>query len=211
MMVDKLASLILLSITIGRAQPVPLDVHFKLTDADYKPLPGEWVRLVFGAAKDWQEGNAGSRFTTDANGEAVFATKAVIDRRWTSVPVGFTGLSKPVRADHLQIAAELERVLPGVNAGKDLILHQLYKMDVDVLPGGDCATSDFTDVYLPDARGRFTSAVPPSGMTVPNSGGLVLTGMGYQTWDHSLSPVDEAKTRWKLKLAFKRFPPPVRR
>jgi hypothetical protein len=204
-------SFMILSIALGRAQPVTLDVQFKLTDLEYKPLPGQPVRLVFGAGADWQGANAGSRVVTDANGEADFSTKATLDRRWTSVPVGFTGISRPVRADHLQIAAELERLLPGVNAGKDLTLHQLYKMDVDVLPGGDCATSDFTDVYMQDAQGRFTRAVPEEGLTIPNSGGLVLSGIGYRTWDHQLSPVDEAKTHWKLKLAFKRSPPPVRR
>ena len=204
-------SLLILAITHGRAQPVSLDVQFKLTDLEYKALPGQPVRLVFGAGKDWQSANAGNRFVTDGNGEAVFTTQAAIDRRWTSVPVGFTGVSKPVRVDHLQIAAELERVLPGLDAGKDLTLHQLYKMDIDVLPGGDCATSDFTDVYLPDAHGRFTNAVPSTGLTIPNSGGLVLSGIAYQTWDHMLGPVDEAKTHWKLKLAFKRSPPPVRR
>jgi hypothetical protein len=204
-------SFMILAITLVRAQPVALDVQFKLTDTDYKPLPGQPVRLVFAAGKDWQSPNAGNRFVTDTNGEAVFTTKAEFDRRWTSVPIGFTGLSKPVRADHLQIVAELEQVLPGVDAGKDLTLHRLYKMDVDVLPGGDCATSGFTEVYLPDAQGRFTSLVPRGGMTIPNSGGLVLTGDAYQTWDHQLAPVDEAKTHWKLKLAFKRFPPPVRR
>jgi hypothetical protein len=204
-------SFMILAITLVRAQPVALDVQFKLTDTDYKPLAGQPVRLVFAAGKDWQSPNSGNRFVTDANGEAVFTTKVEVDRRWTSVPIGITGLSKPVRADYLQIAAELEQVLPGVDAGKDLTLHRLYKMDVDVLPGGDCATSGFTEVYLPDAQGRFTSLVPRSGMAIPNSGGLVLTGDAYQTWDHQLAPVDEAKTHWKLKLAFKRFPPPVRR
>jgi hypothetical protein len=208
--VGKLAGLfMILAISFARAQQVALDVQFKLTDTEYKPFPGQPVRLVFGAGKDWQNPNGGNRFVTDANGEAVFTTKAAIDRRWTSVPIGFTSISKPVRADHLQIAAELVQVLPGVDAGKDLTLHRLYKMDVDVLPGGDCATSGFTEIYLPDARGRFTRLVRRDGMTIPNSGGLVLTGDAYQTWDHQLAPVDEAKTRWKLKLAFKRFPPPV--
>jgi hypothetical protein len=153
----------ILAITLGRAQTVSLNVEFKLTDTEYKPLSGQPVRLVFGAG-DWQDRSAGNRFVTDANGQAIFTTQARLDRRWTTVPVGFTGLSKPTRADHLQIAAELERVLPGVNAGKDLMLHQLYKMDIDVLPGGDCATADLTDVYLPDAHGRFTKGVPPTGI-----------------------------------------------
>lgn len=208
--VGKLAGLfMILAISFARAQPVALDVQFKLTDMEYKPLPGQPVRLVFGAGKDWQSPNAGNRFATDANGEAVFTTKAAIDRRWTSVPIGFTGISKPVRADHLQIAAELVQVLPGIDAGKDLALHRLYKMDVDVLPGGDCTTSGFTEIYLPDARGQFTRLVPREGMTIPNSGGLLLTGNAYDTWEHLLVPVDEAKTHWKVKLAFKRYPPPV--
>ena len=101
----------ILAIALGRAQPVSLDVQFKLIDMESKPIPGQPVRLVFGAGKDWQGANAGNRFVTDGNGEAVFTTPAAIDRRWTSVPVGFTGASKPVRVDHLQIAAELERVL----------------------------------------------------------------------------------------------------
>jgi len=199
----------ILAISFARAQSATLDVQFKLTDTEYKPLPGQPVRLVFGAGKEWQSPNAGNRFVTDANGEAVFTTKVAVERRWTSVPIGFTGISKPVRADHLQIAAELVQVLPGIDGGKDLLLHGLYKMDVDVLPGGDCATSGFTAVYLSDAHGQFTKLVPREGMTVPNSGGLVLTGNAYDTWEHLLAAVDEAKTHWKLKLAFKRDPPPV--
>ena len=96
--------------------------------------------------------------------------------RLISVPIGFTGISKPVRVDHLQVVAELEQVLPGVDAGKDLILHQLYRMDIDVLPSGECLTSDFTDVYLPHKQGRFTNKVPRGRMTIPNSEGLVLAG-----------------------------------
>jgi len=195
----------------GRAQPVSLEVEFKLTDLEYKPLPGQPVRLVFGDSGDWQSPNAGNRFATDSNGEARFTTQTVIDRRWRPVNVGFTGLSLPTRTDHLQIAAELEQVVPAVNGGKDFTFHLLYKMDVDRLPGGDCSTQDFTAVYMPDAQGHFTAKVPPTGMPVPNSGGLVLSGVAYQTWDHMLEPQDPAKTRWKLKLAFKRSPPPVRR
>ncbi len=195
----------------ARAQTVPLDVDFKFTDIEYKPLPGQPMRLVFGDGKDWQSPGAGNRFTTDEKGEARFTTPVIIDRRWHSQNIGFTPLSMPLRADHLQIAAELEQFLPGAVNGKDLTLHLLCKMDIDRLPGDDCATSDFTSIYLPGAQGRFTKEIPPKGFTIPDSGGLVLSGISYQTWDHMLEPVDEAKTHWKLKLAFKRYPPPVRR
>ena len=55
-----------------RAQPVPLDVTFKLTDLDYKPVAGAPVRIVFGSDLDWQAPNAGRRFVTDAKGEHRF-------------------------------------------------------------------------------------------------------------------------------------------
>ncbi len=201
-------SFMILAISLARAQSVTLDVNFKLTDLESKPLPGQVVRLVFGAGPDWQSPDAGKRLVTDANGQAVFTTPAPLDRRWTSVPIGFTGLAMPTRAHHLQVAAELEQVLPGMDAGKDLTLHQLYRMDIDVLPDGDCATSDFTDVYLADAKGQFRKPVPRTGLTIPNSGGLVLDGIAYRTWDHQLAAIDDAKTHWKLKLGFKRSPPP---
>jgi hypothetical protein len=206
--VTKVSCAILLAAMFARSQSLPLDVSFKLTDIEYKPLAAQTVRLVFGDTKDWQEPAAGSRFVTDDNGEAHFSTRAGVSRRVQWIPIGFTPFSWPTRTDHLQIAAELERIVP-TPAGKDITLHMLYKMDIDRLPDGDCATSDFTSIYTPDAQGRFTQLVPPQGLTVPDSGGMILPGGGYQTWDHMLQPVDEAKTHWKLKLAFKRSPKPV--
>jgi hypothetical protein len=69
--------------------PVTLEVHFKLTDLEYHPLPGAAVRLVFGVQPEWQDPDAGRRFVTDANGEHRFRTAAVIDQRLRKKPTNF--------------------------------------------------------------------------------------------------------------------------
>lgn len=58
--------------TDAKAQLVALDVAFKLTDLDSKPLPGVPVRIVFGSEKDWRAPGAGHKIVTDAKGEARF-------------------------------------------------------------------------------------------------------------------------------------------
>jgi hypothetical protein len=103
---------------IARSQAVTLDVSFRLTDLDYKPLRGVPVRLVFGSDPDWQGANSGHRFVTDA-----------------------------------------------------------------------------------------------SGWTMPELSPLVLTHAGYEPWDYLLDadPGDPTGRRWTLRIAFKQWPPPVRR
>jgi hypothetical protein len=58
---------------------VPLDVEFKLTDREYRPLAGVPLRLVLGI-EDWQAADAGVRIVTGEDGAARFTTQAVIDR-----------------------------------------------------------------------------------------------------------------------------------
>jgi hypothetical protein len=190
---------------LALAQPAKLEVHFKLTDVDYHPVTGVPVRLVLGTRQDWQEPGSGNRFVTDPNGEAVFTTAATVDKRWRGQNVGFTGLSIPYRADHLAIAAELEP------AGAEGKYTWLYTMNV-YCKGGDCSTDDIEDVYSKDSQGRFTrKAERVNGdWKMPELRGLVLTGAGYQSWN-SLLTFDDSRKVWKLTLAFKRSPPPVRR
>jgi hypothetical protein len=48
------------------ALPVTLDVIFKLTDFDYKPISNAAVRVVFESEKDWQSPGARSSRTPRA-------------------------------------------------------------------------------------------------------------------------------------------------
>jgi hypothetical protein len=201
--------LLILFAAAAKAQTVPLVVNFQLTDMEYKPLAGQPVRLIFGEGQDWHAPNIGYRIITAADGRAQFTANVILERRWKWVNVGFTPFSVPRRTDHLQIAAELEQVVPAGPGGRDIALPVLYRMDVDRFSEGSCSTYGFVAMYTPDGTGRFTNRVPPSGFTIPDSGGLVLRGEGYTPWDYLLESADQEA--WKIKLAFKRYPPPVRR
>jgi hypothetical protein len=192
------------------AQPLPLDLSFQLTDLEYKPLPGQTVRLILGEGQDWQNPAAGNRFVTDAEGKAQYTTNVAIDRSWRWVNVGFTPFSLPARTDHLQILAELVTVVPAEGKDEAISFNILYRMDVYRFKSGDCSHNGITSMYVPDAAGRFTVRVPPNGLRVPNSGGMVLSGEGYTPWDEMLEPAAYPTHGWKLKLAFKRQNTPRR-
>src|ERR1700744_2923463 len=93
------------------AGTVPLDVELKVTDQDYHPLAGVPVRLVFGGP-DWQGPDGGGEGGTPDARSAKLTAPAVIDRRWSSVNIGFTPLRMPVRVDHLSLAAEMIFTMP---------------------------------------------------------------------------------------------------
>jgi hypothetical protein len=193
-------------------EPVPLDVELKLTDQEYRPLPGVPMRLVFGV-KDWQAPDVGVRIVTAEDGTAQFATQAVVDRRWVFINVGFTPLSMPSRADHVAIAVELPFVMP--QQLREDVTHQwLYKADIDRLPDGDCSSDDFDKVYEVGSAGAFTKLVG-SNAAGPNFDGLVdgwrLSSAGYKLWNFSLQPSESAAPdkSWRLRLGLMRKPKPV--
>jgi hypothetical protein len=200
----------------AKAQPVPLDVNFKMIDIENKPLAGVPVRLVFGSGPEWQSPNAGNRFVTDAKGEAHFTTKVVIERRWQSQNVGFTPLSVPIRTDHVRVAAELEQKFP-VDTGEGYrSIQMLLTMDIDCNRDGDCSTHDFTAIYLPDATGRFARRPERfqsyEAWRIEEFGGLVMWGLGYKAADFLMTAdPDHPDGKRTLQLAFKRQPLPVRR
>lgn len=188
------------------AQPVTLDVKFRLTDLEYKALAGVPVRVVFGSDPDWIAPNTGQRFVTDANGEHQFSTQVVLDRRSRRRPTNFvdslTARNEPV--DHLLVAAELGY----------FEYQWLYAVDIHRFPGGDVLTEGF-DVYSRDAQGRFTVRArrENGGWFLPELKGLMLTKPGHEPWNTMLQPDpgDPSGKRWTLQLAFKRSPPPIRR
>jgi hypothetical protein len=190
----------------ARAQPVALDVTFKLTDLENHPLPNVPVRLVFGSDPDWQGAGTGKRVVTDAKGEAHFTANVTLDQKLRKVPTNFVGslVSGPQQTDHLMVAAELEFA----------DFHWLYVADLFRFRQGDTMT-DGLSVYTADERGRFVHKAEYDGHAwkMRDLKGLMLTHPGYEIGDFELAPepADTTGKRWTLKLAFKKSPPPVRR
>src|SRR4051812_29578947 len=94
---------------IAHAGAVSLDVTFKLTDLDYKPLAGVPVRVVFGSDPDWQKGDAGHRLITDGKGEARWTQEAVLTDRMRKHPTNFASslVSVPESTQYLRVGAEM--------------------------------------------------------------------------------------------------------
>lgn len=207
-----LAAVLLVATRGWSARSVALDVEFTLTDQNNRPLPDVPVRLVFGG-KGWQAPDAGVRIVTAADGTARFTAAAVVERRFTFVNIGFTGLSMPVRADHLPVALELAFVVPQKNGG-DLVHRWLYTADIDRLPDGDCSSDDLDSVYDRGTGGAFTKLVGRNAAG-PNFDGLVdgwrLDAAGYKLSDFMLTaPAATAPGQpWHLKLGVMRKPKPV--
>jgi hypothetical protein len=190
----------------AQAQPVTLDVTFKLTDLENHPLPNVPARVVFGSDPDWQSAGTGKRVITDAKGEAHFTANVALDQKLRKVPTNFVGslVSGPQQTDHLAVAAELEFA----------DFHWLYVADLFRFRQGDTMT-DGLSVYTPDERGRFVHKAEYDGHAwkMRDLKGLMLTHPGYELGDFALAPdpADPSAKRWTLKLAFKKSPPPVRR
>lgn len=186
------------------AQAVQLEVQFKLTDLDYRPLAGEPVRVVLGGG-DWQAPEAGHAFQTDSQGEGHFTVSAALDRRWRQPHGATVSLpSLPEHTLHLMAAAELSY------AGH----RWLYAVDLCRFKNGDVMQDGF-EVYTRDGKGRFAVKTPNKAgdWRMADLNGLALSSPGNQPWQAFLEPVDETANppKWRLKLAFKRAPAPVMR
>ncbi len=190
----------------AQSMPAVLDVSLKLTDLDYKPLPGVPVRVVFGSESTWQQPGAGHRIVTDAKGEAHFSARVDLEEKMKKAPTNFVGslLSGPQKTHYLRIGAEMTYFENP----------WLYTVDLFRFPGGDTLLDD-NSVYTRDERGAFTRLAKQdkNGWTMADMAGLVLTMPGFEAWNFALDPdpADPARQRWTLKLAFKKAPAPVRR
>jgi hypothetical protein len=186
---------------------VPLEVEFKLTDLDYKPIASVPVRVTFGPSASLQDPDSGTRFVTSAAGDFRFSTTAPVEAQPKTPPTNFVDSlsARPQPADHLVIAAELPY----------LTFRWLYVGEVWRFRNGDVLTEGVS-VYTPDERGHFTRKTLRSkdgGWLMADLKGLALTTPGHDMWDYKLEPAGSAAapTGWKLRLAFKRSPPPIRR
>ena len=198
-------------VALAAAAPAPavdvaLDVTFKLTDLDYKPLAGVPARVVFGSDPSWQNPNTGRRVVTDAKGEAHFSAQVELEEKLKKIPTNFVGslLSGPQKAHYLRVGAEMTYFANP----------WLYVVDLYRFQGGDTLLDD-NAVYTRDDRDAFTRRASESknGWTMADMGGLVLTMPGFEAWNFALDPdsADPAHKRWTLKLSFKKAPAPVRR
>ena len=194
--------------TDATAQPVTLDVTFKLTDLDYKPIANAPVRIVFGADKDWLAPGAGRKIVSDAKGEARFSAPVTLERRMKKKPTNFaSSLVSPAQpTEFLQVGAEMEY------AG----FRWLYVIDVYRFPDGDSLLDGF-DVYTADDKGAFTRRAKHEpkggGWLMADLKGLALTTPGYDAYDFMLAPdpADASGKHWRLNVSFKRHPAPVMR
>jgi len=186
---------------------VPLEVQFKLTDLNYAPIAGVPVRVAFGPPATWQSPGSGTRFVTDAAGASTFSTSAPIEPQAKTRPTNFVDslTARPQPADHLAIAAELPY----------MTFRWMYVAEIWRFRNGDLLTEGVS-VYTPDDRGLFTRKTPRSkdgGWLMADLKGLVLTTPGHDMWDYKLEPIGDAAnpSGWRLQLAFKRSPEPIRR
>jgi hypothetical protein len=196
------------------AETITLAVNLKLTDNDYQPLAGQSVRLTF-SGQDWQSPDAGQRVVTDANGEAHLTAVVELDRQTKSRNVAMTPFMKLVRADHLLVAAEMERVLP--LDGADRTFRWLYVENIFRYSDGDASGGYIDAIYGKDALGRYSKRLEPNLTTLhmaqrtdPEQRAIGGDD-GYVPTDFLLDrdDSDRARPRWTLSLGFKRMPRPV--
>lgn len=194
--------------SIARAETVSLDVTFRLTDPEYRPIAGVPVRVTFGSDRDWQAPGAGTRITTGANGEARFTARVELEHRKVKRPTNFVSslVASPEPAAFVRVAAEM----PWAD------FRWLYTIDVYRFADGDCMLEG-SDVYSADERGAFTRRAvrdpKGGGLLIADLKGLALTKPGYEAWEYRLArdPAGAGGERWSLAVSFKRSPSPVRR
>lgn len=189
---------------VASAQPVQLDVTFRLTDLDYQPLANEPVRIAFGSDADWAAPGAGQRALTDAKGEARLRATVELGRRDINRDTTWLSLfAKSEQAEQLAVYVGLPYL------GQEWV----YGVELFHFADGDVMRQGF-DVYLPDAEGRFTRrfAEDRGTHTIALDKGMVLQGAGHEPWEARLAPAEDGKPgHWQLVLAYKRHPPPVQR
>jgi hypothetical protein len=187
------------------SDPIELEVLFKLTDLDYKPIPPEKARVVVGSPVDWQKPGVGFAFETNAAGEHRFVTHATLEPRLRKRRTNFMdSLSRrPERTQFLQAAAELEYA-----GRRHLYVVRVHRFEED----GTVLLDDFS-IYSPDAAGDFTIRAERDThrWTIKEADGLVVSDPGFSVADFMFDrDVNDATgKRWILKLGFKRARMPV--
>lgn len=187
--------------------PVTLDVHVTLLEPDKTPAVGVPIRIVLGAALNWQASDEGARLTTDESGSAHLTDTTRLDDRRHKMPTNFFSslVSTRERTRHLQVAVEHEY------AGRAW----LTAIDIDHFENGTSAQFDPMRVFGRAANGRFTDDIPlrNGAHTARLPKGVVMPVPGFDLTSATLRPDASVPgaTRWTLSLAMTRWPAPVTR
>jgi hypothetical protein len=188
---------------IAQHQPVVLEVAFRLTDLEYKPIAAA-ARIVSAQEPGWQRPDAGVKLTTDSDGRAHASLPVLLTRKSCKRPTNFWSelVARAESCEVVRIGAELQW------AGHPW-LHVVQLMR---FPDGDVLL-DSHEVYTLDATGSFTTKAEHVGQDwkVSYFPAMLLTGVGHIPFDFMLAPKDGASagTPWTLRLAFRQSPQPV--
>ena len=186
-------------------QTVVLEVTFRLTDLQYKPIAAA-ARLVSPDEPGWQRPDAGVKLTTDKDGLGRASLPVRITRTSRKRPTNYwSSLVAPAEpCEVLRIGAELQW------AGHPW----LHVVELVRFPGGDVLLES-REVYTRDASGSFTAKAERVGQDwkvsyFPN---MMLTAVGNEPFDFMLAPKEGAGSSpgapWTLRLAFRQSPQPI--
>src|SRR5262249_39166898 len=150
-------------------QTVPLEVTFKLTDLQYKPIAAS-VRLVSPDEPNWQRPDAGVKLTTGSDGVGRATLPVRLTRKLVKRPTNYWSslLAPPENSEVVRIGAELQW------AGHPW----LHVVQLVRFPGGDVLL-DSHEVYTRDASGSFTAKAEQVGQDwkVSYFPTMMLTGL----------------------------------
>ncbi len=187
---------------------VTLDVLLTLREPDRSPASGVPMRIVLGAAANWQAPDAGIHRTTADDGTCHQVASFALDDRRRKLPTNFLSglLASSERTRHVQIAVEMEY------AGR----HWLTAIDIDRFENGSSARLEPMRVFGRAANGRFTDDVPliNGAWNARLPTGKVVAVPGFDVTSASIDPdtsVTPVGAQWTVRLTLTRWPAPVPR
>lgn len=190
------------------AQRIQLDVHFKVTDLDNKPISGVPARLVLEPDASRPRPDVGTQFVTNANGEYRFTTSAVLDQRRIKRPTNFISslLSGKEPTAHLTVAAEMPYMQ----------YHWLYVFDVDRFESDATCLMQSFRIFSRATSGQFTVEGKQDrtlSWSMPELNGTMMTRAPYVVSNFSLQPASAKanETHWLLNVSWKKSPDAVMR
>jgi hypothetical protein len=187
---------------------VTLDVLVTLREPDRSAASGVPMRIVLGAAANWQAPDAGIHRATADDGTCHLVASFALDDRRRKLPTNFLSslLASSERTRHVQIAVEMEY------AGRPW----LTAIDIDRFENGSSARLEPMRVFGRAANGRFTDDVPliNGAWNARLPTGKVVAVPGFDVTTASIDPdtsVTPVGSQWTVRLTLTRWPAPTLR